>query len=200
MAVARESATLIQREVATLAALVNEFSQFVRFPTAKLLPVDANTTVQEAVEVFSDRLDGVVLKTSLQKGLAPLRADAALLRSVVVNLIDNAAEALENASLRQITVSTELRVESDTVEIAVADTGHGISPQDKDKLFLPHFSTKERGTGLGLAIAARIISEHGGSLRVEDNQPQGSRFIIELPLAEPPAIVGVDRSAMENGK
>lgn len=200
MAVARESATLIQREVATLAALVNEFSQFVRFPTAKLLPVDANTTVQEAVEVFSDRLDGVVLKTSLQTGLAPLRADAALLRSVVVNLIDNAAEALENASLRQITVSTELRVESDTVEIAVADTGHGISPQDKDKLFLPHFSTKERGTGLGLAIAARIISEHGGSLRVEDNQPQGSRFIIELPLAEPPSVVGVDRSAMENGK
>jgi signal transduction histidine kinase len=152
------------------------------------------------VEVFSDRLDSVVLKTSLQNGLAPVRADAALLRSVIVNLIDNAAEALENAALRQITVSTQLRVESDTIEIAVADTGHGISPQDKDKLFLPHFSTKERGTGLGLAIAARIISEHGGSLRVEDNQPQGSRFIIELPVAETPSAVGVDRSAMGNGK
>jgi PAS domain S-box-containing protein len=199
MEIARESAILIQREVATLAALVNEFSQFVRFPAAKLLPADANTMVHEAVEVFSDRLEGVSLKTSLQSGLAPLRADAALIRSVIVNLIDNAAEALENASLRQITVSTQLRVESDTVEIAVADTGHGISPQDKDKLFLPHFSTKERGTGLGLAIAARIISEHGGSLRVEDNLPQGSRFIIELPLAETPSAVGVDRSPMENG-
>ncbi len=186
IAIARESATLIEREVATLAALVNEFSQFVRFPTAKLLPVDANTTVQEAVEVFAGRLDRITLKTALQPGLAPVRADAALLRSVIVNLIDNAAEALEDATVRQITVSTHLRVESDTIEIAVADTGHGISPQDKDKLFLPHFSTKERGTGLGLAIAARIISEHGGSLRLEDNLPQGSRFLIELPVVEVP--------------
>lgn len=200
MEIARESATLIQREVATLAALVNEFSQFVRFPASKLVPVDANTTVHEALEVFSDRLDGLALKTSLQDGLASVRADAALLRSVIVNLIDNAAEALENASVRQISVSTRLRAESDTIEIAVSDTGHGISPQDKDKLFLPHFSTKERGTGLGLAIAARIISEHGGSLRVEDNLPQGSRFIIELPVAETVSAVGVDRSGMENGK
>ena len=200
MEIARESATLIQREVATLAALVNEFSQFVRFPAAKLLPVDANTTVQEAVEVFSDRLDGVALRTSLQNGLSPVRADAPLLRSVIVNLIDNAAEALENASLRQITVTTQLRVESDTIEIAVADTGHGISPQDKDKLFLPHFSTKERGTGLGLAIAARIISEHGGALRVEDNEPQGSRFIIELPVAELPLATALERSQLENSK
>jgi two-component system, NtrC family, nitrogen regulation sensor histidine kinase NtrY len=123
----------------------------------------------------------------LQTGMAPVRADAALLRSVIVNLIDNAAEALEAATVRQITVSTHLRVESDTIEIAVADTGHGISPQDKDKLFLPHFSTKERGTGLGLAIAARIISEHGGSLRLEDNIQQGSRFLIELPVMETPA-------------
>ncbi len=184
IAIARESATMIEREVATLSALVNEFSQFVRFPTAKLLPVDANTTVQEAVEVFSGRLDGITLKTDLQPGLAPVRADAALLRSVLVNLIDNAAEALEDATVRLITVCTHLRVESDTIEIAVADTGHGISPQDKDKLFLPHFSTKERGTGLGLAIAARIISEHGGSLRLEDNLPQGSRFLIELPVME----------------
>lgn len=195
--IARESATLIEREVATLAALVNEFSQFVRFPIAKLAPVDANVTVQQAVEVFAGRLDGLVLKTVLQDGLAPVRGDAALLRSVIINLIDNAAEELESASLRQITVSTHLRPESDTIEIAVADTGHGISPEDKDKLFLPHFSTKERGTGLGLAIASRIISEHGGALRVEDNLPQGSRFVIELPVAEAPAVAVNERSAMD---
>ena len=203
MAIARESATMIEREVATLSALVNEFSQFVRFPTAKLLPVDANTTVQEAVDIFSGRLDGITLKTNLQGGLAPVRADAALLRSVIVNLIDNAAEALENETLRQITVTTHLRVESDTIEIAVADTGHGISPQDKDKLFLPHFSTKERGTGLGLAIAARIITEHGGSLRLEDNLPQGSRFLIELPVVEIPAgatAAAVERSSGDKGR
>ena len=183
-AIAKESASLIQREVATLAALVNEFSQFVRFPEAKLQATDANNTVNEAVQVFSGRLDGITLKTSLEKNIPAVRADAPLLRSVIVNLIDNAAEALEEAPLREITVGTHLRSASDTIEITVADTGQGISPEDKDKLFLPHFSTKERGTGLGLAIAAKIISEHGGSLRVEDNYPVGARFLIELPVAE----------------
>jgi two-component system, NtrC family, nitrogen regulation sensor histidine kinase NtrY len=184
---------LIVREVATLSALVNEFSQFVRFPTAKLLPTDANTTVHEALEVFSGRLDGIQLTTSLEGNLPQVRADGPLLRSVIINLIDNAAEALEDAKVREISVDTHLRAESDTIEIAVADTGHGISPEDKDKLFLPHFSTKDRGTGLGLAIAARIISEHGGSLRVEDNRPVGSRFLIELPIAELSATTGAER-------
>ena len=183
--------------MATLSALVNEFSQFVRFPTAKLLPTDTNTTVNEAVQVFAGRLDGITLKTSFEENLPSVRADGPLLRSVIVNLIDNAAEALEDAPRREITVATHLRSESDTIEIAVSDTGHGISPQDKDKLFLPHFSTKERGTGLGLAIAARIISEHGGSLRVEDNRPVGSRFLIELPVAELSSAAPAERSGMD---
>ncbi len=197
--IAGECAALIQREVTTLAALVNEFSQFVRFPTAKLTAVDANTTVHQALEVFSGRLDTISLTSDLQPNLPAVRADGPLLRSVIVNLIDNAAEALEDASLRSITVSTRLRLPSDTIEISVADSGHGISPEDKDKLFLPHFSTKDRGTGLGLAIAARIIAEHGGSLRVEDNLPTGSRFIIELPVAESPAAaVLTDRNGADS--
>jgi two-component system, NtrC family, nitrogen regulation sensor histidine kinase NtrY len=198
--IAQECSKLIVREVATLSALVNEFSQFVRFPTAKLLPTDANITVNEAVEVFSGRLDGIRLNTSLEGNLPAVRADGPLLRSVIVNLIDNAAEALEDATVREITVGTHLRAESDTIEIAVADTGHGISPEDKDKLFLPHFSTKDRGTGLGLAIAARIISEHGGSLRVEDNRPVGSRFLIELPVAEMSATTGAERSGADSDR
>ena len=196
--IAQECASLIEREVATLSALVNEFSQFVRFPTAKLLPTDTNTTVNEAVQVFAGRLDGITLKTSFEDHLPAVRADGPLLRSVIVNLIDNAAEALEDSPCREITVATHLRSDSDTIEIAVSDTGHGISPQDKDKLFLPHFSTKERGTGLGLAIAARIISEHGGSLRVEDNRPVGSRFLIELPVAELSTAAPAERSGMDS--
>jgi two-component system, NtrC family, nitrogen regulation sensor histidine kinase NtrY len=191
--VAQECSRLIVREVGTLSALVNEFSQFVRFPTAKLQPLDANTAVNEAVEVFSGRLEGIHMSTTLEPNLPAIRADAQLLRSVIVNLIDNAAEALEDATVREIAIGTHLRPESDTIEIAVADTGHGISPEDKDKLFLPHFSTKDRGTGLGLAIAARIISEHGGSLRVEDNRPIGSRFLIELPVAEMSATAGSEK-------
>jgi two-component system, NtrC family, nitrogen regulation sensor histidine kinase NtrY len=179
-----ECSRLIEREVSTLAALVNEFSQFVRFPTAKLTATNANTIVHEAVEVFSGRLDGITLKTTLGDNLPPVRADGGLLRSVVVNLIDNAAEALENSTFREILISTCAHPDAETVEICVSDTGHGISPQDKDKLFLPHFSTKNRGTGLGLAIAARIVAEHGGSIHVEDNLPVGSRFLVELPAAE----------------
>jgi two-component system, NtrC family, nitrogen regulation sensor histidine kinase NtrY len=180
----QECSRLIEREVSTLAALVNEFSQFVRFPTAKLGAANANTIVNEAVEVFSGRLDGVTLTTTLGESLPPVRADAGLIRSVVVNLIDNAAEALENSTYREIVISTCAHPDAETVEICVSDTGHGISPQDKDKLFLPHFSTKNRGTGLGLAIAARIVAEHGGTIHVEDNLPVGSRFFVELPVAE----------------
>jgi signal transduction histidine kinase len=188
---------LIEREVATLAGLVNEFSQFVRFPTARLSPIGANTIVQEALEVFAGRLDGIVMKSNLGEALPAIRADAPLLRSVVVNLIDNAAEALEDSPLREILVTTRGRPESDSVEISVADTGHGISPEDKDKLFLPHFSTKDRGTGLGLAIAARIVAEHGGSIHVEDNFPVGSRFRIELPAADLTAASVIEQNGSE---
>ncbi len=180
----QECSRLIEREVSTLAELVNEFSQFVRFPAAKLVPINANTIVHQAVEVFSGRLDGITLKTMLAENLPAVRADGGLLRGVVVNLIDNAAEALENSKFREILVSTKAHSDAETVEICVSDTGTGISPEDKDKLFLPHFSTKDRGTGLGLAIAARIVAEHGGSIHVEDNFPIGSRFLIELPVAE----------------
>jgi two-component system nitrogen regulation sensor histidine kinase NtrY len=192
----QECSRLIEREVSTLAALVNEFSQFVRFPTAKLVPTSANTIVQEAVEVFSGRLEGVTIKTSLAEDLPSVRADGGLLRSVVVNLIDNAAEALESCSLREITIITRAHDDSETVEICVQDTGHGISPQDKDKLFLPQFSTKDRGTGLGLAIAARIVAEHGGTIHVEDNFPVGARFVIELPVSEP-TVAAAERAGVE---
>jgi two-component system, NtrC family, nitrogen regulation sensor histidine kinase NtrY len=192
----QECSRLIEREVSTLAALVNEFSQFVRFPSAKLTPTSANTIVHEAVEVFSGRLDGITLKTSLAENLPSVRADGGLLRSVIVNLIDNAAEALETCSLREITVVTRAHDDSETVEICVQDTGHGISPEDKDKLFLPQFSTKDRGTGLGLAIAARIVAEHGGNIHVEDNFPVGSRFVVELPVGET-APAAAERAGVE---
>jgi signal transduction histidine kinase len=103
---------------------------------------------------------------------------------VIANLIDNAAEAMEGSSIRRLRVATRADAEGDAVEIIVADTGHGISPEDKERLFLPHFSTKERGTGLGLAIASRIIAEHNGTIRVEDNVPTGTTFVIRFPAAE----------------
>lgn len=180
-----ECAALIGREVGTLESLVNEFSQFARFPVARLSSTDPNTIVDDALQVFKGRLDGVTISTLLAPSLPPIKADAELLRRVVVNLIDNAAEAMEGSPTKYIEISTRLHAGHDTVEIAVSDSGQGISPEDKDKLFLPYFSTKERGTGLGLAIASRIIAEHNGLIRVEDNQPVGARFVIELPVTEP---------------
>jgi two-component system nitrogen regulation sensor histidine kinase NtrY len=180
----QECAQLIEREVSTLSSLVNEFTQFVRFPTARLAPTDANQVVREALEVFADRLDGITIQAHLDAKLPLVRGDGALLRSVIVNLIDNAAEALEDANSKEIHVHTRSHPDTELVEICVEDTGHGISPEDKDRLFLPTFSTKDRGTGLGLAIAARIIAEHHGTIRVEDNRPTGSRFLLELPVSE----------------
>jgi len=97
--------------------------------------------------------------------------------------VDNAAEAMQNAILKEITISTALVASHDAVELVVSDTGQGISRDVKERLFLPYFSTKQRGTGLGLAIVSRIVEDHGGSIRVEENKPFGSRFVIELPVA-----------------
>jgi PAS domain S-box-containing protein len=182
--VVAECSTSIGREVETLKSLVDEFSRFVRFPHARLALADANMIAADALDVFRGRLDGIKIRTDFAVDLPPMRADSELLRSVLVNLIDNAAEALEGSPAKELLVATRTASHGSALEIIVADTGRGISPDDKDKLFLPHFSTKDRGTGLGLAIAARVAAEHHGSIRVEDNSPVGSRFILRLPVAE----------------
>jgi len=110
-------------------------------------------------------------------------ADPEAIKRALANLIDNAAEALQNSLLREIHISTTLVESKDAVEITVADTGHGVTHDMKEKLFLPYFSTKKRGTGLGLAIVRRIMEDHHGSVRVEENRPLGTRFVMELPLA-----------------
>src|SRR5205814_10062017 len=109
------------------------------------------------------------------------------LKRAVANLIDNAAEAMRTSLVKEIHISTALISGREAVEIVVADSGHGVSPDVKEKLFLPYFSTKARGTGLGLAIVSRIVEDHHGSIRLEENKPVGTRFIVELPLAPEPA-------------
>ena len=181
---AAECAGLIEREVQTLESLVDEFSQFARFPTARLAPANMNSIVESALGLFQGRLDGITVRTEFAATLPPVKADSELIRQVLANLIDNAAEAMEGAPIRRLRVATRSEGDGDAVAIEISDSGPGISPLDKEKLFLPHFSTKERGTGLGLAIASRIIAEHNGTIRVEDNQPTGTRFVIRFPTAE----------------
>jgi hypothetical protein len=102
---------------------------------------------------------------------------------------------MQNSLLKEIDISTALVGERDSVEIVVADTGHGVTSEVKEKLFLPYFSTKRRGTGLGLAIVSRIVEDHRGSIRVEENSPVGTRFIVELPLAQDMAAAAGQQNA-----
>src|SRR5207253_1715586 len=112
-------------------------------------------------------------------GTPLVRLDTEQIRRVVINLIDNAIEAIERRG--EIVIETQLDEGNRLVRVIVADDGPGIPPGEREKLFLPYYSTKRRGSGLGLAIVRRIIAEHGGSIDVGDNIPRGTRFTIELP-------------------
>ncbi len=183
-AILEECTQTIQGEVQSVKSLVDEFSRFSRFPAAQPTPTDLNEVVESALAVFAGRLDGIAVSTNLQKGMPPILIDREQIRRVIVNLVDNAAEAMKDSLVRRLHVATALR-SNDTVELSVSDTGCGVSAADKEKLFLPYFSTKGRGTGLGLAIVSHIVTEHQARVRLEDNRPAGTRFIVEFnsPLA-----------------
>jgi two-component system nitrogen regulation sensor histidine kinase NtrY len=174
-----ECAQIIQQEVQTVKTLVDEFAQFSRFPTAQLMAANLNEVVEGAMSVFAGRLEGIRITVDLDRSIPSLLLDKEQFKRVIVNLVDNAAEAMQDSPVRQLLVKTSL-ISPDLVELSVTDTGTGISAADKEKLFLPYFSTKNRGTGLGLAIVSHVINDHHGSVRVEDHFPAGARFIIEL--------------------
>ncbi len=186
--VIRQCAATISSSVETVRKLVNEFSTQARFPAPKPEPADINGIVKEALLMFDGRLDGIHVRQLLASDLPPVKADPEAMKRVVANLVDNAAEALQDSLLKEIVISTTLTEERDCVEIVIADTGHGVTPDVKEKLFQPYFSTKGRGTGLGLAIVGRVIEDHRGSIRVEENSPVGTRFIVELPVAQEVAV------------
>ncbi len=175
-----ECAATISKSVESVKTLVDEFSQFARFPSAQPVRSDLNEVVMEALAVFQGRLEGISMRTSFTSGLPPVNLDREQFQRAVVNLVDNAAEAMQDALVKTMYITTQAGP-ADTVELVIADSGCGVSSDDKEKLFLPYFSTKNRGTGLGLAIVSHIVSEHNAQIRVEDNQPVGARFTVELP-------------------
>jgi two-component system nitrogen regulation sensor histidine kinase NtrY len=186
LAVVRSCAETIAGAVETVRRLVDEFSTLARFPVAKPQPADINEVIVSALSMFNGRLDGIGVHTSLASDLPRVMADSEAIKRAVANLVDNAAEASQGSVVREIQISTALVASRDAIEIAVADTGHGVTRELKEKLFLPYFSTKKRGTGLGLAIVSRIVEDHHGSIRVEENHPVGTRFIVELPVVLDP--------------
>ena len=113
--------------------------------------------MESALIMFNGRLEGITVRTELANDLPAVMADPEAIKRAVANLVDNAAEAMQNAILKEITISTSLLGSRDAVELVVSDTGQGVSRDVKERLFLPYFSTKERGTGLGLAIVLSLI-------------------------------------------
>ncbi len=193
--IVRSCAQTIASAVETVRRLVDDFSALARFPASNPHPSDINEVIESALAMFNGRLDGIGLHKSLAPDLPKVMADAEAIKRAVANLVDNAAEALEGSVVREIQISTALVASREAVEITIADTGHGVTRELKEKLFLPYFSTRKRGTGLGLAIVSRVIEEHHGSIRVEENRPVGARFIVELPVVPEPALTATIQHA-----
>jgi two-component system nitrogen regulation sensor histidine kinase NtrY len=174
-----ECTTTIVNEVESLKGLVDEFSQFARMPSPKTVPTVLGALLDDTLALY----DGLFAELRFERRFAPdlpiVRVDPEQMRRVVINLVDNAVEAMERRGV--ITVETHHDPANHLARIIVADDGPGITTADREKLFMPYFSTKRRGSGLGLAIVRRIIAEHGGSIDVTDNAPRGTRFTIELP-------------------
>ena len=175
-------ADTIAGAVETVRTLVDEFSTLARFPTARPQSANINSIVESTLAMFNGRLDNIRVRTFLAPELPNVMADPEAIKRALANLLDNAAEAMQDALFREIQISTALVPSRDVVELTVADTGHGVTRELKERLFLPYFSTKKRGTGLSLAIVSRIVEDHHGSIRVEENKPAGARFVVELPI------------------
>ena len=182
--VVRKCSEVILASVETLRRLVDQFAALAQFPTSQPRASDLNTIVKSALSLFAGRLNKIRIVEHLGPNIPPVLADPEAMKRALANLIDNAAEAMQSSLLRELTIETGMIEGHTMAEIVIADTGHGLNDEMRERLFLPYFSTKRRGSGLGLTIAAKIVQEHHGAIRAEQNTPAGARFIIELPLAE----------------
>jgi two-component system nitrogen regulation sensor histidine kinase NtrY len=160
--------------------LVNEFSRFARLPQLNLAPQDLNQLVQETLLLYQEVQPRITLEFTPDPALPPLLLDREQVKRMLLNLLDNALGSMPGRGTMSVSVTGDPAHER--VQLIVADTGVGVPDRDKIRIFEPYFSTKRGGTGLGLAIVSSIVAEHQGFLRVEDNVPQGAKFIIYLPM------------------
>ena len=177
----------IVSQVEGLKALVNEFSPFARLPAGEHTPEDLNALVEEAVVLFREGHRDIHFAFDADPAVPLLPLDREGFRRAIINMLDNAVAALEvaNGVEPRIEMRTRYHRAHGIVALEIADTGCGIPPEVRSRLFEPYFSTKQGGTGLGLAIVSTIVADHRGFVRVKDNEPRGSRFVVELPVQEP---------------
>jgi two-component system nitrogen regulation sensor histidine kinase NtrY len=175
-----ECTRTIVGEVESLKGLVDEFSQFARMPAPKRIPTNLPGLIADTLALYMGLFREVKIESVAPPTMPMVRVDPEQIRRVVINLVDNAIEAMERRG--RIVLEVQHAAADRVARIVVADTGPGIPQSEREKLFMPYYSTKRRGSGLGLAIVRRIIAEHGGSIDVADNVPTGTRFIVELPV------------------
>ena len=176
-----EATETIIHEVDGLKRLVDEFSRFARMPVLVPRPTDVRQLVDSVASLYRESHPSLTITTRHPDDLPLLEVDPDHIKRAVLNLVDNAVAAVGGTG--HVRVETAHVAANGHARIIVADDGPGISAEDKEKLFLPYFSTKVAGMGLGLPIVHEIVSEHGGTIWIEDNQPKGSRFVIEVPVS-----------------
>ena len=168
---------LIVREVSSLKGMVDEFSRFARMPRPQPRSIDLEEMVGETLRLYRDLKPGVDVEGRVEAEASSVRFDPEQLKSVLINLLDNAVAATDAPG--KVTLSTARH--NGNVMLHVADTGRGIPDHDLGKLFLPYYSTKGRGSGLGLAIVHRIVTDHNATIHVARNEPKGVVFTLEIP-------------------
>jgi two-component system, NtrC family, nitrogen regulation sensor histidine kinase NtrY len=182
-----ECTETIIHEVEGLKHLVDEFSRFARMPVLTPRPTDVRQLIDGVASLYRESHPALSITTRHTDDLPLLEVDPDHIKRAVLNLVDNAVEAIGDSGV--VCVETVHVPETGHVRIIVADNGPGISPEDRERLFLPYFSTKVSGMGLGLPIVHEIVTEHGGTIRIEDNEPTGTRFVIEVPVSRTAAPV-----------
>jgi len=182
-----ECTETIIHEVEGLKHLVDEFSRFARMPVLTPRPTDVRQIIEGVASLYRESHPALSITTRHADDLPLLEVDPDHIKRAVLNLVDNAVEAIGDSGV--VRVETVHVPETGHARIIVADNGPGISSEDRERLFLPYFSTKVSGMGLGLPIVHEIVTEHGGTIRVEDNEPTGTRFVIEVPVSRTAAPV-----------
>ncbi|EFK08867.1 PAS domain S-box protein [delta proteobacterium NaphS2] len=167
-------------QVDELKHLVNEFSNFARMPAANPSPSNINEIIEESLALFREAHKQISFNFERSRKVPVFNLDREQMKRVMINLLDNAVEAMEGHG--QVKIDLDYDNVLKMVRIRVADDGRGIDSKNKSRLFEPYFSTKKHGTGLGLAIVSTIIADHDGFIRVKDNHPKGTKFVIELPI------------------
>jgi two-component system nitrogen regulation sensor histidine kinase NtrY len=180
-AVFDECTSTIITQVDALKGLLDEFSTFARMPESNPTPTDLPQLLAEVLHLYRGADRDIEMTLSCDPAIAKVNLDGEQMKRALINLVENAIEAMHGHG--QVDIVASLDARRQRVCIDVCDTGVGIPPQRRDKLFLPYFTTKKGGSGLGLAIVHRIIADHNGGMAVRDNLPRGSIFTIELPVA-----------------